>query len=612
MAKLSVGQAALEGVRLIGRQPASVLGWALAYFALALLPAAGLAWHEAGDAAPQATLTQWLLLTRGYLPWTSVVAWGVVYAAIYRAVIHPHRHKAPFLAAGWAELHQFVVIVLNNVVIYLLVVIAAFLAGMAFYLSRRLAPGPTGLVLGIACVVVAAGVAALIWVRLSMAGPMTAAEGRYRFFASWDLTRGKSWPLLGLMLLVILMILLAAFTVAATVFGFLLIASGMVRLDVNGIVAATGQPLTLGEAPWLVGLGLLVALLVVTVQCIAVAPWARAYLNLSGAPAPAPAAPIKARAFAFRPFPARARVGPAWSGPVVLVLAMSLAMGVLTCGMALLFALARWGGVGLDSQALSGWLGELGMSVAFDLLTVVVLIAWVMRVEKRPLASAGFGAGFGVADLAWFLAGAVWAFVLALGLGLAVQAAVAAATDPGAAFSGMSLTGESLAQAPAVLVVIVLLAFSEEAMFRGWLLSSLAPRTGLNSAIAISSLLFAAFHVPPWELADPARLISFLSYTAVGAGFAAVALGRGQIWSSTALHAGYNSLLAFATMAAQHSTPQRLWGAVSEQRRGSDTTDEAMMTLGLNLAIGAALFGVFLLARRRKTEKVGALSTSPA
>jgi hypothetical protein len=116
--------------------------------------------------------------------------------------------------------------------------------------------------------------------------------------------------------------------------------------------------------------------------------------------------------------------------------------------------------------------------------------------------------------------------------------------------------------------------------------------------------------VLPWELLDPARLISFLGYAAIGAGFAAVALGRGQLWSSTALHAGYNSFLAFATMAAQHATPQKLWGAVSEQRRGATDADEAIMMLGLNLAIAAVLIGVLLLARRRRVA--GRLAVEPA
>jgi hypothetical protein len=91
-----------------------------------------------------------------------------------------------------------------------------------------------------------------------------------------------------------------------------------------------------------------------------------------------------------------------------------------------------------------------------------------------------------------------------------------------------------------------------------------------------------------------------------------VAIGRGQIWSSTALHAGYNSFLAFATMAAEHSTPQKLWGAVSEARRGSTETDEAIMTLGLNLAIAAMLIGLLMLARRRRRPAGAALFPAKA
>ena len=57
---------------------------------------------------------------------------------------------------------------------------------------------------------------------------------------------------------------------------------------------------------------------------------------------------------------------------------------------------------------------------------------------------------------------------------------------------------------------------------------------------------------------------------------------------------------------------QQNWAAYRQEIFAKQLADEALMTLGLNLAIGAALIALLLLARRRRPAKVGALSTSTA
>ena len=597
MGKLAIGGSALEGVRLIGRRPATLLAWALAYFLLALLPTAAWAWWQAQNGAPHDTLIETAALFTRSLRWVTLPASAVLYAAIYRAVLAPDRARPPFLALSAAELRQFLLL-LARTVLLIVVALGCVIAFIAAILVTAFLPAPYGVIVRIVALLGILALAVVIWLRLSMAGPMTFGEDRFRLFESWAFTKGRAGVLLGLMLLVLLTAILAELVAMVTFFGLLEIVVGMLRLRADQLSAGFSHPLSPDSAPWLVGLGLLYSVMVVAIQCVAVAPWARAWQQMASAPVPAAEPAMIPRAVAFARPPVGARFGPAWSGPVVLVLVMGLGMGLLSLGLLLTILLARQGGLTMTAQALSGWLGELGLSVGFDLLTVALLLLWTRKVEKRTLASAGFGGGVNLGDLGWFLGGALWSFVLALGLGLAMQTVAVAATDPQAA-QGLLFPPEAVSQAPAVLLVIVLLAFSEEVMFRGWLLSSLAPRVGLGPAIAISSVLFAAFHVLPWELGDPARLISFVSYAAIGAGFAAVALGRGQIWSSTLLHAGYNSFLAFASMAAQHATPQKLWGAVSEARRGSSDADQALAMLGLNLAIAAVLIGLLVLARRR-------------
>ena len=605
MGKLSVGQASLEGVRLIGRRPGSVLGWTLAYFLLALLPSAGIARLEMGAGASQASFLDAARLLLGALPWVSLAAWAIIYAAIYRSVLRPEQGRAPFMGLGPPELRQLLLVLIGNVLLFLLAQVGKFALGVILGVGAAL-PQPLGWAFWLlgSVAILLGGMA--LWARLAMASPMALSQDRFRFFSSWRFTRGRTRALTGLLALAILMALATLVFVGVTLFGLLEVVAGMLRWRADQLASALSRPLQPADSPWVIGLGLAWSLVAVTVQTVAVAPWARAYQVLAGTPATRPS-PLPARAVAFGPLPAGARLGPAWTAPVILVLAMSLGMGLLTFGLLIVVR-----SFSVTTQALGGWLGDLGMSVGFDLLVVVLLLAWVVRVERRTLASAGFGGRVSFGDIGWFVGGAIWAFLLALGLGAAIQMVAVAAASPQSTVDAISLPAQALAQAPAVLAVIVLLAFSEEVMFRGWLLSATAPRTGMPAAIAISSFLFAAFHVLPWELLDPARLISFLSYAAIGAGFAAVALGRRQIWSSTALHAGYNSFLAFATMAAQHATPQKLWGSVSEQRRGSTDADEAMMMLGLNLAIAAVLIGVLLMAKRRRAAGLAAAAPARA
>jgi membrane protease YdiL (CAAX protease family) len=598
MARLSIGEAALEGVRLIGRQPLAILVWSLAFFLFGVLPASAVAWAMAGGRALSMIDSGSLLAD--YLPWAVLPVSAVLYAAIYRAVMRPHEAGYTFLRLGGEEARQFLLLMIRILLVVVLAIAGLFFAAFFWGVGRAMPPA-IGWLLQLAGLLLAFGLGVFVWLRLSMAAPMSFAEGRFRLFESWRFTKGRIGALFGLMLAVVVMTVLAEILAVVALFGLVEVAAGMLRWRGEQAAAAFTHPIAPGAIPYLMGLGLAYSLVCVSVQAIAVAPWARAYQTLAGTAATAATkAPQPPRqAAAFPGLPASARLGPAWTAPLVLILAMAAAMGLLTVGLVLSLGLARLGGGRITTASMQGWLPDLILSVTFDLLTVALLVAWGRRVERRPLASLGFGGGFRLGDIAWFLGGAFWAFALALGLGLAAQAIAAAVVDPGGAASALTLPPEALAQAPLVLLVIVLLAFSEEVMFRGWLLSAVAPRTGMPAAIAISSLLFAAFHVLPWELADPARLVSFLSYTAIGAGFAVVAVGRGQIWSSTALHAGYNSFLAFATMATQHATPRKLWGAVSEQQRGSATADQAFMTLGLNIAITALLIGLLLYARRR-------------
>ena len=88
------------------------------------------------------------------------------------------------------------------------------------------------------------------------------------------------------------------------------------------------------------------------------------------------------------------------------------------------------------------------------------------------------------------------------------------------------------------LILAVLVAFVEEVAFRGLILRALAPR-GVWRAAVISSVLFGLMHAVNLLFgAQPAQtLLQMGSATALGFGFAAVALRTGTLWPLVVIHA---------------------------------------------------------------------------
>lgn len=83
------------------------------------------------------------------------------------------------------------------------------------------------------------------------------------------------------------------------------------------------------------------------------------------------------------------------------------------------------------------------------------------------------------------------------------------------------------------LVLVAVVPLMEEFCFRGWILRALVPRCGARTALAGSSLLFAAAHA--W--------ISWIPYYFVAGLILAWAVHlSGSVWTGVALHAGYNAM----------------------------------------------------------------------
>ena len=214
----SASSAAMEGFRIIRREPGTVAVWAgvqlvisVAVTAL-LLPVMGSAMAGMGvvpGAAPGASAAQlaafsklfwlYLLLTPFYLAVISIYS-----GAIYRAVLRPADKGFARLRLGGDELRLaglWVLMGLFFFAVFLAVGMVVGAGGVAISLASKSSPGAWALGL-VVIYLLLFGVCIWLGVRLSLAAPMTFDQKRIRLFSSWKLTKGRFWPLFGCYLLV--------------------------------------------------------------------------------------------------------------------------------------------------------------------------------------------------------------------------------------------------------------------------------------------------------------------------------------------------------------------------------------------------------------------------
>jgi hypothetical protein len=253
---LSATEAALEGFRLIGRRPVSVLTWALAWTVLAYGPLAWLLYVEGSSLAQSmAQAFNGFGVERGDMPamfarmlhlemdiyrvmgpwilWVWLL--HVVFrAAVYRAVLEPEKRSFAYLRLSGDELRLFLL-----QVIYVILVVAGLgvliAAGVAvFSADGRLQQPVQGLLDGLAVVALLV-LCVYVGLRLSLAASMTFAEKRLRIFDSWGLTGRHVLQMLGVVVLAVVFVGVVAFVGAvirnAVVYGAVGdIAGDMVRV----------------------------------------------------------------------------------------------------------------------------------------------------------------------------------------------------------------------------------------------------------------------------------------------------------------------------------------------------------------------------------------------
>jgi hypothetical protein len=299
---------AFEGIRLAREHPKAILLWAALIFVVTLVGAAILI-GIAGEAMTELTEMQGqrepdpqeMMRVMGavvpallvFLPLT-LILYGVLYAAVNRAVLRPEEARRAPLKLGGAELRQALVLLLLMLVllfawVVLTVVVALIAAAVG---GERGADGGAGGAAGlVAFVGIGLSLVLMVFlgVRLSLASPLTFGEGRVRVLQSWHLTRGKFWPLFGgyalavALAVVIYLLALVVFVAVAAVTGGGLDAIGKIF---SPDMSSFGAYFTLGTIANTAFSSLLSALTI----AITVGAAAEAYRQITNAGPAAPAA----------------------------------------------------------------------------------------------------------------------------------------------------------------------------------------------------------------------------------------------------------------------------------------------------------------------------------
>lgn len=227
MAKLSTTSAFASGFRLIGRAPLAPLAWG-ALHALAIMPLEAVqmiyVWPDMlrgygrmvdaarlGEVMPATAFTPpspaMTLLPLLFMPLILVV-WGVVGAAVVRAVLEPENRRFFYLRLGRQELWLMLVLLVQVILFYVALVVmmllgiggGALIIGLAT--ATRLVPVVIiGVLLGIGVGIAAPLLVLWVLMRFSLAGAMTVHDREFRLFESWRFTKGNGWKLVGLAVL---------------------------------------------------------------------------------------------------------------------------------------------------------------------------------------------------------------------------------------------------------------------------------------------------------------------------------------------------------------------------------------------------------------------------
>lgn len=285
--KVDIGAAFSEGFRVIGREPLTFAGWALAAVASYLLMAAVVGVFGGAlsfamvfnperfrDGHIDGGVIASVLVFYGVLAVLELLVFAVMGAAIYRSVLDPGGSRA------WARLRIGVAELLFALALFLLALIFIPWAFVTLVIIGLLADA--GDVGGVVALVILAASALGYLSLFAFVGPMTIDRRRFVFGKAVAAAVREFWRLVGLNLLLALLLLAFYVLMAVLTFAFL---RGAILSVSNADPRQVGEAIRamlLSPVTWF--LFLVVAPLVgVALQVMFIAPAAKAYADSQGA-----------------------------------------------------------------------------------------------------------------------------------------------------------------------------------------------------------------------------------------------------------------------------------------------------------------------------------------
>ena len=218
---LSVGKIVGGGFGLVRERPAAVLVWTAIYFVatvamtFAMRPyaRAQMALMNGGDAQTSLARFQSMFGLSMLIQLCFFVLYMVLLAAALRAALRPEEGGVAFIRLGGDELRLIGLAIFIFVCFYLGFIVIAIILTIVTALFGAVGGLGAAMIAGILEMIVLLCLFVWIWVRLSLALPLTFLRGTFVLAESWRLTRDRFWTLFGGYF--ILFLVVAALGVAA-------------------------------------------------------------------------------------------------------------------------------------------------------------------------------------------------------------------------------------------------------------------------------------------------------------------------------------------------------------------------------------------------------------